>query len=79
MSVSEYILIGFWSFLFYVWLFMWIWSKNDNKTSFNPRKNYKRWDGLNWFGVWFFTIVYWIVFLPFGIAIGIYKLFTVRR
>ena len=46
---------------------------------FNPKENYKTWDMLNWFGVWFFTILYWIAFLPFTIMAIIYWLFTTRR
>lgn len=46
---------------------------------FNPKGNYKKWDRLNWFGVWFFTILYWIAFLPFAIIALIYWLFTVGR
>ena len=46
---------------------------------FNPKTNYREWYKLNWFGVWFFTILYWIVFLPFTILVAIGWLFTVGR
>ena len=48
-------------------------------TCFNPRKNYHIWKRFNWFGVWVLTILYWIVFLPFGIMFLIYLLLTVGR
>ena len=47
--------------------------------AFNLKANYKRWYELNWFGVWFFTILYWIVFLPFTLIYVLYWLFTVGR
>lgn len=47
--------------------------------AFNLKANYKRWYMLNWFGVWFFTILYWITFLPFTIIALIYWIFTVGR
>ena len=46
---------------------------------FNPKTNYENWDMLNWFGVWVFTVLYWIVFLPFTIIALIYWVFTVGR
>ncbi len=46
---------------------------------FNLKTNYKNWHKLNWFGVWFFTICYWIAFLPFTIMALIYWIFTVGR
>ena len=46
---------------------------------FNPKENYEYWYSLNWFGVWFVTILYWIVFLPFTIIYFIFWLFTVGR
>lgn len=47
--------------------------------AFNLKANYKRWKKLNWFGVWFFTVCYWMVFLPFAIMARIYWIFTVGR
>lgn len=46
---------------------------------FNPKANYEYWYLYNWFGVWFFTILYWIAFLPFTIIALIYWIFTVGR
>lgn len=50
---------------------------------FNPIENYEKWDEMNWLGVWVFTIIYWIVFLPLsilvGVTTGLYKLFTFGR
>lgn len=51
----------------------------DGKLFFNPFKNYEKWYELNWFGVWTITILYWIMFLPVSIMLGIYKLFTIGR
>lgn len=50
-----------------------------NRTFFNPKENYEVWSSLNWFGVWFFTVCYWIVFLPITIYSLIEMLFTVGR
>ena len=56
---------------------------DDIPIYFNPKKNYEKWIYLNWFGVWTFTILYWVicpVFLIFlAIIMGIYKLFTKGR
>lgn len=52
-------------------------GNDDCQLFFNPKENYEYWDSLNWFGVWFLTILYWIVFLPFTIIAGICWLFTV--
>ena len=46
---------------------------------FNPKYNYEKWHILNWFGVWFLTIAYWVVFFPITIMILICWLFTVGR
>lgn len=54
-------------------------GNDDGQLFFNPKENYEHWDSLNWFGVWFFTILYWIAFLPFTIIAGIGWLFTVGR
>ena len=35
----------------------------------NPVSNYKKWSSLNWFGVWFFTILIYITFLPYVIIL----------
>lgn len=64
-----------------VWLFYT--SILVNEIYFNPIGNYEKWDSMNWFGVWFLTILYWIVFFAPTIIcvvwIGFYKLFTVGR
>lgn len=50
---------------------------------FNPIENYEKWHEMNWLGVWVFTIIYWIVFLPIsilvGVTTGLYKAFTFGR
>lgn len=51
----------------------------DEEYYFYPKENYENWYALNWFGVWFFTILYWIIFLPVTILILIWKLFTIGR
>ena len=64
----------------YIDLMLLIFAGNDDgQLFFNPKENYEYWDSLNWFGVWFLTILYWIVFLPFTIIAGICWLFTVGR
>ena len=49
----------------------------------NPKSNYEKWYTLNWFGVLFLTVLYWVIFLPVSVAVGmvwvVYKLFTVGR
>lgn len=54
-----------------------------NDLYFNPIENYEKWNEMNWLGVWVFTIIYWIVFLPLSILVGVttvlYKLFTFGR
>ena len=75
--------IVFFGLLAYVTLFCaineigWDWTKE--RFCFNPKANYKKWSRLNWFGVWFFTILYWITFLPFTVVALIYWLFTIGR
>ena len=59
-------------------LFLIIFAKTD-ELYFNLKDNYDEWQNLNWFGVWFFTIFYWIAFLPVTIIFLIIKLFTVGR
>ena len=72
-------LLIFYALLIYGCVFMLVWSVSGG-FCFNVRTNYrKRWRKLNWFGVWFFTILYWIVFLPFAIIAAILWLFTVGR
>lgn len=46
---------------------------------FNPRRNYKQWYKINWFGVWVTTIFLHIVFPLYAIIYWIYKLVTVGR
>ena len=50
---------------------------------FNPIQNYKDWDMMNWFGVLICTILYWMLFLPVSIVVGVFsgirKLFTIGR
>jgi hypothetical protein len=69
----------FFGMLFYVVVFCIISEKWGDVFCFNLKENYKRWHKLNWFGVWFITILYWIAFLPFTIIALIYWLFTVGR
>lgn len=64
--------------LLYLGLFIVI-STGNGDFAFNLKANYKRWYMLNWFGVWFFTVLYWITFLPFTIIALIYWIFTVGR
>jgi hypothetical protein len=68
----------FFGILLYFGLFISVTVMNDD-FAFNLKANYERWYELNWFGVWFFTILYWIAFLPFTIIALIYWLFTVGR
>lgn len=66
--------------LFYLFLFCVISANcSENFHCFSLKANYKYWGMLNWFGVWFFTILYWIVFLPFTIMALIYWILTVGR
>lgn len=60
-------------------LFFVVVSVNTDGFWFNPKDNYEKWYELNWFGVWFITILYWIVFLPITIFVLIGWLFTVGR
>jgi hypothetical protein len=69
----------FFGMIFYIVVFCIISEKWGDMFCFNPKENYNRWRRLNWFGVWFFTILYWIAFLPFTIIALIYWLFTVGR
>ncbi len=68
----------FYGVLLYFAIFVAITVKNGD-VAFNVKANYENWYTLNWFGVWFFTILYWIVFLPFSIIALICWLFTVGR
>ena len=71
----------FFGTIFYILIFCVVsecWSEKFS-FCFNPKANYKYWNMLNWYGVWFFTILYWIVFLPFTIMALIYWIFTVGR
>ena len=68
----------FYGILLYFGLFIGVAVMNGD-FAFNLKANYEKWDSLNWFGVWVFTISYWIVFLPFTIIALIYWLFTVGR
>lgn len=55
----------------------------DDEIYFNPISNYDKWCSMNWFGVWVFTILYWIVFfapsIVVGIISGLHKIFTIGR
>ena len=55
----------------------------EDELHFNPIENYLMWDEMNWIGVWVCTILYWVLFFPvailLGIGVGIYKLFTFGR
>ena len=68
----------FYGILLYFGLFIVVSVMNDG-FAFNLKTNYEKWDTLNWFGVCFFTISYWITFLPFTIIALIYWIFTVGR
>lgn len=65
-----------------VWILFTVLLAHDDHY-FNPIENYEKWDEMNWLGVWVFTIIYWIVFLPLsilvGVTTGLYKLFTFGR
>ena len=70
----------FFSVVLYVALFCGVSTiLGDDEFCFNPKINYKKWSSLNWFGVWVFTILYWIAFLPFTILALICWIFTVGR
>lgn len=64
--------------IFYFAIFVMVTEKTDGFW-FNPKENYEKWYELNWFGVWFLTILYWLLFLPITIMVAIYWLFTVGR
>ncbi len=68
----------FFGILLYFGLFIGVAIMNGD-VAFSLKANYEKWYSLNWFGVWFFTIIYWIAFLPFTIIALIYWLFTVGR
>lgn len=68
----------FFGILLYFGLFIGV-SIMNGDFAFNLKANYERWYTLNWFGVWFFTISYWIAFLPFTIISLLYWVFTVGR
>ena len=65
--------------LLYFCLFIVVTGRNNGDFAFNLKTNYEKWDTLNWFGVCVFTILYWIVFLPFTVIALIYWIFTVGR
>ena len=46
---------------------------------FNPIRNYKKWNRMNWFGVIFFTLLLTIIFPVFALGYWFYKLCTVGR
>ena len=46
---------------------------------FNLKENYEKWYNLNWFGVGFFTVLYYVVFLPITLIAFIFWCFTVGR
>lgn len=46
---------------------------------FNPIRNYKKWNRMNWFGVIFFTLLLTIIFPEFALGYWFYKLCTVGR
>lgn len=68
----------FFGLIFYLVMFF-LATALSGDLAFNLKENYERWEKLNWFGVWFFTICYWIAFLPFTIMALIYWIFTVGR
>ena len=69
----------FFGMIIYITVFFIISEKWGDVFYFNPKENYNRWYRLNWFGVWVFTILYWIAFLPFTIIALIYWIFTTGR
>ena len=77
MSNSVFVQILF-GILCYFGLFILVSVKNG-EFAFNLKRNYKHWDSLNWFGVWFFTFLYWIIFLPFTVILLIVWVFTAGR
>lgn len=46
---------------------------------FDVRHNYDKWIGLNWFGVWFVTVLYYIVCFPFAMLFWWIRLMTFGR
>ena len=50
-----------------------------NGYCFNLKENYIYWNSLNWFGVYFFTILYWIVAIPVSPLLFLEFVFTVGR
>lgn len=65
--------------LFCDFLLLGIVSVMTNGMWFNPKENYQEWCSLNWFGVGLFTLIYWVVFLPFTIIYMVCKILTVGR
>lgn len=51
----------------------------DDLSFFNPIRNYKKWDCMNWFGTIFFTLLLNIIFPVYSIGYWFYKLCTVGR
>ena len=79
MTAESVFPILFFGAILYIIVFCITSDKWGDMFCFNIKKNYNRWHRLNWFGVWVFTILYWIAFLPFTIIALIYWLFTVGR
>lgn len=48
-------------------------------TFFNPIQNYEEWQGMNWFGVIFFTLLLNIIMPTLAFGYWFYKLCTVGR
>ena len=46
---------------------------------FDVRHNYNKWIGLNWFGVWFVTVLYYIACFPFALLFWFIRLMTFGR
>lgn len=68
----------FYGMLLYFGLFICVTVMNGD-FAFNLKSNYEKWYELNLLGVWFFTILYWLAFLPFTIIALIVWIFTVGR
>ena len=50
-----------------------------NGNCFNLKENYEHWNSLNWFGVYFLTILYWVSAIPVSPLLLLEFLFTVGR
>lgn len=46
---------------------------------FNPKRNYDKWETLNWFGIIVITLFLNIIFIPYAVIYWVYILFTIGR